>query len=422
MILEVNVENLHQDIPGMGEFQSAYIVFKYQGIVVGQAWVPVIQDCIPSAELRLRASNLAWPIWRVEISNTSKQKVRLPTICVVVCTRDRTDELARLLPELTRFAEAGNEVLVVDNCPSDDNTAQLVSSHPEIRYILEPRPGLNNARNRGLTETSGEVVAFIDDDALPSDGWLQALGRNFIDPTVAIVTGITMPLEFNTQAQVWFEVTNTFERGFERKIFEAMTMSVLGSGQVGAGVNMAIRRSILQEIGQFDEALDGGTLTLSGGDQEFFYRALAHGYRIVYDPAALVWHKHRREWQALRQTVYGYGVGLFAWWTKALLVDKEYTVLFWAPRWFFSHVIRNLFRSMLNRPGCIPLDLAWAELKGSLVGWFKYLQSQRMVRQNSVSSQISDSSDSQDNFPEISRLAEGVQNNKMMVDRRIEAE
>jgi GT2 family glycosyltransferase len=206
--------------------------------------------------------------------------------------------------------------------------------------------------------------------------------KNFEDPTVGVVTGITLPGELETPAQLWFEATNSFGRGFEKKRFDAMVTSVLGTGQVGAGVNMAIRKSIVKEIGLFDEALDGGTLTLSGGDQEFFYRVLAHGFRIVYDPAAIVWHKHRREWGELRKTLYGYGVGLYAWWTKALIVEREYTVLFWGLRWFISHIMGNLARSIIKGSDHYPLDLAWAEFRGALIGWLRYLHSRRQTEQS----------------------------------------
>jgi GT2 family glycosyltransferase len=144
---------------------------------------------------------------------------------------------------------------------------------------------------------------------------------------------------------------------------------------------MAIRRSALEEIGLFDEALDGGTPSLSGGDQEFFYRTLARGYRIVYEPAALVWHRHRRDWRTLRRTIYGYGVGVFAWWTRAFLVEGELSLLKGAPSWFWQWHLRNLIRSLLRRPDHIPLDLALAEFLGALMGPISYLRAKRWLQQ-----------------------------------------
>jgi len=82
---------------------------------------------------------------------------------------------------------------VVDNCPADTTTASLVAGYPEIEYVLEPRPGLDTARNRGLHAATGEIIAFTDDDAQVEEGWLDALRANFDDPLVAVVTGLTLP-------------------------------------------------------------------------------------------------------------------------------------------------------------------------------------------------------------------------------------
>jgi GT2 family glycosyltransferase len=322
---------------------------------------------------------MAWPIWQRLITQDSDLAVPLPSASVVVCTRDRIDDLAKCLPGLSRLATQGHEVLVVDNCPSDDSAAQLVANYPAILYLRESRPGLNTARNRGFQVASGEVVAFTDDDAQVDDGWLRALLRNFDDPLVAVVTGITLPLELDTEAQQQFELTNSFGRGFVRRRFDAGNMNVLAAGQVGAGVNMALRRSAVTEIGPFDETLDCGTPTLSGGDQEFFYRTLASGYRIVYEPAALVWHRHRRDWDALRRTIFGYGVGVFAWWTRTLLVERELTLLKLGPKWFWQHHVLNLVRSLLRQSDQLPLDLAIAEFRGALVGPLNYLRSRRWL-------------------------------------------
>ena len=379
-VCNVHLEQLERGIANLQEYQWALVVFRLRGTVVGQAWLPVEDGRTTPAKLRARLPAVAWPVWQQLVARDTGPTQPLPTASVVVCTRDRTDDLALCLPGLSRLAAQGHEVIVVDNCPSSDSTARLVASYPAIRYLREPRPGLDVARNRGLLAATGEIVAFTDDDAQVDPGWLPALRRNFDDPMVALVTGITMPLELETEAQQWFEWTNGFGRGFVRKQFDATNTSVLAAGQVGAGVNMAIRRSAIERIGLFDEALDGGTLTRSGGDQEFFYRTLARGYRIAYEPAALVWHRHRQEWSSLRSTVYGYGVGVFAWWTRALLVEKELTLLKWAPKWFWEHHVRNFARSLLRRPDHVPLDLALAEFRGALAGPISYLRSRRRLQ------------------------------------------
>jgi glycosyltransferase involved in cell wall biosynthesis len=376
-VISIDIEKLKDATIELPGYRQALLVFRFRRAVVGQATCAIRQARISAQEIRSLMGEVGRPVWQ-ELARPKIQTAP-PSASVAVCTRNRTADLAECLPSLLPLIDEGYELLVVDNCPSDQSTAELVSRHPKIRYIHEPTPGLDAARNRALAEARGEVVAFTDDDARVDPGWLAALLENFADPTVAVVTGITLPAELDTEAQRWFEEKDGFGRGFFRQVYEADTLHPLAAGQVGAGVNMAIRHGAVEEIGLFDPALDGGTLSRSGGDQEFFFRALSRGFRIVYEPRALVWHKHRREWDALRDTLYGYGVGVFAWWTSALLNERETTLLWRAPRWFFEYHVRNLARALLRRPGHVPLDLAWAEFHGAVAGPVNYFRARRRV-------------------------------------------
>src|SRR5262249_38131295 len=163
--------------------------------------------------------------------------------------------------------------------------------------------------------------------AAPDPGWLRALLRNFHDPRVLCVTGLTMPLELETEAQEWFERYTPFGRGFKRTVFDLTNHNPVVAWRLGTGSNMAMRRSVLKHLGPFDELLDAGPPARSGGDNEMFLRIMTGGYRIVYDPAALSWHRHRRTWKELRKAIYGYGVGVYAAWTRSLLVEGELGVL-----------------------------------------------------------------------------------------------
>jgi GT2 family glycosyltransferase len=239
---------------------------------------------------------------------------------------------------------------------------------------------LNVARNRALQEAQGEVVVFNDDDAAPEADWLSKLLRNFNDPRVLCVTGLTLPLELETPAQECFEQQSPFGRGFARRIFDGTVADPLAVSQVGAGANMALRKAVLTTVGAFDEALDAGTPTRSGGDHEMFYRILRHGFRIVYDPEAISWHRHRRSWQELEDTLYGYGVGVYSYWTRSLLVEHEWRTLLHASFWLLQGQLPGMVRSLLGRPGAMPLRLAQAELRGCLAGPRSYLRSRSARR------------------------------------------
>jgi GT2 family glycosyltransferase len=386
-VLDLDLQQLPPAITVPERYHRALILIRLRGRPVGQALLRVVNGRIGGRELRDAlvdaADSTLWKRWLhdyLEWEETGATNAAPPTATVAVCTRDRPEDLQRCLEALMRLPDDGQELLVVDNCPSTDATHRLVERYGPVRYVHESRPGLDVARNRALREAKHEIIAFTDDDAAPDPGWLRALLRNFDDPSVLCVTGLTMPLELETRAQEVFERYSPFGRGFTRAVWDSTKLSSSASGKVGAGVNMALRRSTLEHIGPFDEALDVGTPTHSGGDTEMFSRILSAGYRIVYDPAALSWHRHRRTWSELRRTFYGYGVGVYAAWTRSLLVEGELSGLKLAWNWLRHSQLRALARALLKRRKTVPLDLILAELCGCIAGPRAYLSSCKRLR------------------------------------------
>jgi GT2 family glycosyltransferase len=298
---------------------------------------------------------------------------------VAICTRERPDDLQRALAAVVALSPAPTEILVIDNNAATDRTRRVADSFAGIRYIREDRPGLDAARNRALREARTGIVAFTDDDASPEPGWLTHLVQPFEDPRVWCTCGLTLPLELETPAQEWFERFSPFGRGYERQVFDGTRQDPLAVSKAGAGANMAVRREVLFDLGGFDEALDAGTATMSGGDHEMFARVLAAGYRIVYEPRAVSWHRHRRTWDELRQALYGYGVGVYAMWTRKLLFEREPAVLKHAVRWLRYGQLPRLWRTLRRRRGAMPLDLLVAEFRGCVEGPFAYFRARRRV-------------------------------------------
>jgi glycosyltransferase involved in cell wall biosynthesis len=388
-VLDIDFEQIPPQVIGLEDYSYALILIRLHGRPVGQVRLPVTAGRIGSAELYTTLINAVdWNFWECWLHNylnweeTSPTNVSRTPATIVVCTRDRPEDLQRCLEGLMRLPDDGQELLVIDNCPSTDATRQLVSKYEGIRYVREDHPGLNFARNRALREARHDIVAFIDDDAVPDPGWLRALLRNYDDPLVLCVTGLTMPLELETEAQEWFERYSSFGRGFQRRVIEKTFKDPLASGTCGVGTNMSMRRSVLEQVGPFDEALDTGTPTRSGGDNEMFSRILAAGYRVVYDPAALNWHRHRRTWAELRQILYNYGVGVIATWTRSLLVEGELSAPQVAWKWMYHKHLKELRPSLLRWPGSIPLDLLLAQLRGCVVGPWAYFCSRQHLSKN----------------------------------------
>ncbi len=387
-ILDLEYEQMPAGIEGLDEYREALILLRLRGQPVGRAWAPVQEGRIAPEALRATlAGMLSWAFWERWLSVSLGYDANRPALqtgnlsaTVATCTRERPDDLRRCLAAVLQMPDDGQEILVVDNNPKTDATRQVVASFPRVRYVREDQPGLDAARNRALKEARGEIIAFVDDDAAPDANWLRALLRNFADPLVLCVTGLTMPVELQTEAQEWFERYSAFSRGFYRRMFDWSNINPMEAGRAGAGANMALRRSVLELIGPFDPALDAGTPTQSGGDTEMYARLLSAGYRIVYDPAALNWHRHRRTWDELLRAIYGYGVGTYAFWTRKLFLERRLGVIKLAANWFWRYQLPALLRAVLKRPGSLPADLLWAELRGCAAGPWAYWQARRAVQ------------------------------------------
>jgi GT2 family glycosyltransferase len=205
------------------------------------------------------------------------------------------------------------------------------------------------------------------------------------------VTGLVVPYELETEAQILFEQYGGFGRGFKRQVYRLKPKSGYkffyhGTGQCGTGANMAFRRIIFEKIGGFDPALDVGTVTNGGGDLEIFFRVLKEGYTLVYEPRALVYHRHRRAYVELRTQLTNNGTGLYAYLVRSALAypSERGTLLLLGLWWLWYGNLRRLFLSLV-RPGYFPRDLILAELRGSLVGLTRYQQARRALPANTDS-------------------------------------
>ncbi len=310
-----------------------------------------------------------------------------PSVTVAVCTRDRAADLAQCLEALTALDYDPLEVLVVDNAPKTDATARLVADQfPHFRYVREPRPGLDWARNRAILEARGEIIAYTDDDVIVDRGWVRAIAALFAEhPDAMAVTGLVVPYELETEAQILFERYGGFGRGFERKWYRVDSRAGQktaklhgGSGKFGTGANMAYRRILFDRIGGFDPALDIGTVTNGGGDLEMFFRVLKEGHALVYEPAALVRHRHRREYAQLRTQLTNNGIGFYSHLVRSALAypDERGGFIRLGVWWFWWWSLRRLLISF-RHPSSFPRDLILAELWGSLVGLSRYRKAHR---------------------------------------------
>lgn len=248
-----------------------------------------------------------------------------PSATVVVPTRNRPDELTRCLRSVQALEYPRYDVLVVDNSTGDATRRIVEDEFPEVGYVRVEGSGISRVRNRGVAEASGEILAFTDDDAVVDPGWLASLVAAFgRGERIACVTGLVVPLELETPAQVWFEEAGAYTEGCDERLIDLenrdrRSLLPYATGQIGAGVNMAWRATVLRGLGGFDVALDSP----GAEDLAAFFDAIVGGFQIVYEPNAVVWHEHRRTYDELHRQLYWHGLGLGAYLTRCLVTQPR---------------------------------------------------------------------------------------------------
>jgi len=315
-----------------------------------------------------------------------------PLVSVVIATRDRSNSLQQCLSSILAVDYPNFEVIVVDNAPRSDETANFMQSRfatsTKVRYLCEDIPGLAVAHNRALPELKASIVAFTDDDVLVDKNWLRLLVMNFqSDPMVGCVTGMILPYEVETPPQFWIEQFGGFGKGYKRIVYDLLenrpqdVLFPYSAGRFGSGANMAFRTSVLNTLGGFDAALGAGTPAKGGDDLAIFFDVIACGYRLVYEPGAFIYHKHRRDYAGLSEQAYGYGVGLSAFLIRTIIKhsDRLVDICFRVPAGL-KHLLDPRSPKNRKKKGDYPRELTLLELKGFFKGLSAYIQSRWHLR------------------------------------------
>jgi len=220
-------------------------------------------------------------------------------VSVIVCTYNRAVSLGDTLQALEAQVTPPDlawELLVVDN-NSSDGTRDVVAAFARatrlrVRYLFEPRQGLSHARNAGVAQAHGAIVAFTDDDVQPEPDWVAGVRAVLIDTGADIVGGRILPLWAHPRPP-WLA-----SRPYLRGPFAIMehpvggpVMEARGNPNVW-GANMAFRREVFGLSGTFDPELGvTGQKLYRGEEVDLVRRALRAGCRAVYEPRLVVWHR-----------------------------------------------------------------------------------------------------------------------------------
>lgn len=289
-----------------------------------------------------------------------------PRVSVVICTRNRAAQLRQaLLAVLSSegLAASDYEVLVVDNGSTDETRlvveeVQRVSNlaqGPRVAYVSEPNVGLSRARNAGVRAAAGTVVAFTDDDCVPSREWLRRLlevfgeaprpdvvfGRVEADGPAIGLDGLSVK---DTHGAAWYEPPKT-PVGF------------------GHGNNFAVRAAVFGRMAGFDPLLGAGGALGAGEDCDFAYRVHASGGCLLFDSRPCVRHATRTDERDAARTYVNYARGRGAFYAKHIRRGDS-----WPWRWWWWELHDGLARCRVAQGR----RRFWIDLAGTITGFLAY--------------------------------------------------
>lgn len=225
-----------------------------------------------------------------------------PPVSVVVPVLNAARTLSRCLDALAQLDPAPIEILVVDNGSTDDSRAiveRFAASHRAVvvRVLDAPRRGASIARNVGVRQATGSVIAFTDADCAPEPGWLATLMRPFAEPRTAAVAGLVVGDPGHSLLEI-FSSLYTLQLPAEPQVHTTFTPFAGGFPTA----NLAIRRESFMALQGFDERV-----AIYGEDYDLCARIYAEGWQIVYEPGSVVRHHHRTSLRSVLKQAYGFG-------------------------------------------------------------------------------------------------------------------
>jgi GT2 family glycosyltransferase len=249
----------------------------------------------------------------------------LPTVSLIIPSRNRPELLLDTVQSILRGDEVPTELVVIDQSDAPHPTLATLTTDRacEIRYLWTQSVGLSRAWNAGIAAARHAILAFIDDDELVTPAWFATIVRALVQAGPrSVVTGRVLPTEAETPG------------GFAPSTIIDEVPAIY-QGRVGKGVlysnNMVMYRSAIDEVGPFDTRLGSGASFPTSADNDLGFHLLEAGYRIIYTPEAVVYHRAWRGDDDYLPLRWRYGVGRGGFYAKHLSLRDRY--MLWRMVW-----------------------------------------------------------------------------------------
>lgn len=246
-------------------------------------------------------------------------QTNLPQTSLIVCSRDRPQLLRELVASVLAGDAVPTEIVIVDDSDAPNEALRELKTERgcEILYLWTRARGLSRANNDGIAAARHDVLVFTQDDVLVSPTWFNTLVTALVKAGPQYVVTGRVPPEEKVGAHNFAPST------------KADVLAEEYAGPTGEGIlyvqNMAMYRSLNGAVGGFDERLGPGTPYPSAEDNDFMYRVLKAGYRILYCPDAIVYHRAWRSQENFLPLRWNYGLGRGAMYAKNVTPHDHFT-------------------------------------------------------------------------------------------------
>jgi glycosyltransferase involved in cell wall biosynthesis len=308
------------------------------------------------------------------------------TLLFIPVKTENVQPFKNLLDSLKDYGYLSNKnfgVVVIDDGCKHQGVRDLCSNYP-ITYFRTKGIGKMAALNYGLKKTSSKYVAFTDhDNIIMKPSWLKILKSNLVSKDVGYVSGKVKLFKGRAEAQRRWEKKGALNKGnkkliLDKEFFNKFRFKGVPVNICTAGSNHIMPRKVIKEIGYHDERFGPGAfIDGAGGDLDITYKVLRKGYKVIYEPRAVIGHQHPTSFSLLRRKMYTYGISDTAIHLKFFLEFGDIRSLFQVP----YRLYQNTSRFLRSYAGSYPLppSVAFASILGNLMGPVKYFQLKLIV-------------------------------------------